>query len=352
MGVRKAGGARRALAREVLLATFVWLAGQTACGAQEQMRILAASLSESGLVAVVRGPHVWPLSVTGELWVLDLAKREATSWLSEVKAVTPQWRPKRREVLVAGLSRGSLLLVREPPAEAIPIEGGPPYKLPQAGWSPSGEKLAYRAFTETSGPGLYIRDFKTGGDYLVARGARGGSIPRWSPDGRRVAFRDWDPVTQREWLVVLDLVTGRRRIVARPEGKGKDLYWVAWSPRGNLMAWAGRGWLGVLDTASWKARTLLSGRDAWLTPTRVWSPDGSRLACQILEQSAPQVWVINVSRVPAGRSGLHRLTMPPKAHCFVGWRDNQTLLVHDGYRILEVDVRTAHAKAVSPPDWP
>ncbi|HET7459550.1 MAG TPA: S41 family peptidase [Gemmatimonadaceae bacterium] len=152
-------------------------------------------------------------------------------------------------------------------------------------WSPDSRRLVY--VSERDGASrLYLYDFATRAEralgWTVAAGASTGvgELPRWSPDGARVAY-----VRDGRELRVIDVATGADRAVApvvvdRPPLGDARQY--AWSPDGR--------WLAVL-TASGKAFTNVAvvpatgggeARPVSFTAnananTVSWSPDGTFL---------------------------------------------------------------------------
>jgi Tol biopolymer transport system component len=145
---------------------------------------------------------------------------------------------------------------------AIPGSG-----IAAAVWSPDERKLA----VVTAG-GLWAIDVSTGAASHVSTDA---NDPAWSPDSRRLVFLGrWDTNTGSGVLTVANVNgTGRRELA--PFGSGMD---VAWSPRGNLIAYAtaptgaiGTRRVTVVSVATRATRTVGPG----LQPA--WSPDGRRL---------------------------------------------------------------------------
>lgn len=110
-------------------------------------------------------------------------------------------------------------------------------------WSPDGRFLA-ASFEQASttlpcrarqDPGMYR--FRPDGSRLRDLGARFGTDPDWSPDGRRIVFRDWRRTCHacgQIWVMRAD--GARQRLLADPPRRYLGYYAPAWSPSGNGIA--------------------------------------------------------------------------------------------------------------------
>jgi Tol biopolymer transport system component len=123
----------------------------------------------------------------------------------------------------------------------------------------------------------------------------GSSYPRWSPDGRTIAFaRDFLPA-QSIWLY--SVAESKARRLTRPLGGTSDDS-PAWSPRADVLAFVrGGAALLRLESASGKSTVVRSGRTTLFQPD--WSPDGSRIAGT---RAGGELWQVNTDG-----SGLRRL---------------------------------------------
>jgi WD40-like Beta Propeller Repeat len=108
---------------------------------------------------------------------------------------------------------------------------------------------------------------------------------RWSADGRWVAYETSPPVGDPIGLWVVGalqeprrVATGHQPYLVAPLALG----WVVWSPTGAELAAIDRSTLITIDPVSGETTDLASidadERNAVLTPTPAWSPDGRRIA--------------------------------------------------------------------------
>jgi uncharacterized delta-60 repeat protein len=134
-------------------------------------------------------------------------------------------------------------------------------------WSPDGRKVAFDAWpvplpasgscTAAPSQGVtYVIDVTD----LRLRRLATGSAPRWSPDGRRIAFQD-----------------GQKLLVERPDGSARRVIGagsqLSWSPSGGLVAFVDlHQWVAVVSLGDRRKRRLALGR------APAWAPGGRRIA--------------------------------------------------------------------------
>jgi Tol biopolymer transport system component len=172
----------------------------------------------------------------------------------------------------------------------------PAIKSPR--WSPDGKRIAFVRTdphaVQASSP-VYVIASNGSGQRSVARGYS----PRWSPDGRRLVFVDVadsiDKKAEFEFragrIVVLDLSSGRRREIARGTAP-------AWSPDGKQIAFmrytfTPNGPALDVDTSSLLTvhadgsglRVIQPPDIFWPLYRPVWSPDGRTIAAFGLDVS-------------------------------------------------------------------
>ena len=139
--------------------------------------------------------------------------------------------------------------------------------LPRARFdlSPDGRRLVFSGQSHPQKPaGLWLAELGGGAPVALTApepGAGEDSMPRFSPDGRQVAFFRGNDSHRRAWLVDLD---GSRAVrqASRADGLAYGSAWMG--PRGPLLVaadWLGFRALNVLDLATGEAR-LVGARGA------------------------------------------------------------------------------------------
>jgi Tol biopolymer transport system component len=158
-------------------------------------------------------------------------------------------------------------------------------------WSPDGERLAVTLDVPDDAPQVHVISVRDGDLVRLTEGPGGNWDPVWSPDGRRIAF-----ITDREARTGLYRVgpdgSGLARVGPLPRPYGRPIL----SLDGNRIAWAswervagggGQSGLFVSHTDGSGRRLLLQVQDGALEPV-AWSPDGRRLLFWTQEAAARQ----------------------------------------------------------------
>lgn len=177
---------------------------------------------------------------------------------------------------------------------------------------------------------VYLLDQRTGDSTLVAKH---GTMPRFSPDGRYVAYSLWKSI-DRPWnLVIYDRRSGRR---IEPALRGCVAYYWRWSPDGR--------WLAVQDNPCKRGRCRLclvsvpSGTvhcidslDVFADYEFGWSPNSKNLAVVRPERVDPHseeptvadLWIFS----DLGRARCVLEATPEYVEREPMWVSNSTLLV-------------------------
>lgn len=194
-----------------------------------------------------------------------------------------------------------------------PVDGSSPARQFTSGpkdaaprWSPDGRRLAFVAKRSSPGGGQDVREVESqiylapldGGDPRpLTTAPHGASQPAWSPDGSRIVYvaqtGDWTPPDKRS-----PPERNAPRIVADLRYRFDGVGWF------DLR----RSHLFSIDVESGRAKQVTSGD--WHDSQPAWSPDGARLVFisdrnkARFDRPAPDVWVV------AGTGGrAKRLTL-------------------------------------------
>ncbi|MGZ6347123.1 MAG: S9 family peptidase [Anaerolineales bacterium] len=162
-------------------------------------------------------------------------------------------------------------------------------------WNPEGRweiyelSLQERAGSKTDGNKI--------GPHLVSAGPGGKFHPRYSPDGRHLAFTvDFDG-GEAYHLFVLDITTGEQHDLT-PHPKGSLQADFSWSPNGKYITYisdeSGQFDVYIIPVSGGEARFILdAGYPAWKVR---WSPDGTKLAVSVEAGGIDfSIYVVNVA---------------------------------------------------------
>lgn len=181
----------------------------------------------------------------------------------------------------------------------------------QLAWAPDSRRLAYSGDRDGAWH-LYLHDFATRTETQLTRGAANDVAPRWSPDGRRIAF-----VRGGRALHVLDVAAGTDKAIVSNIALSRppfvDERGVAWSPDGRWLAYI------TSDGAKQFANVFIVSADGG-TPRQVswisnanggglsWSADGTFLTLSSAQRTEDgQVMRIDlVPRTPRFREDQFR----------------------------------------------
>jgi Tol biopolymer transport system component len=193
-------------------------------------------------------------------------------------AASPDWAPNGRRLIFERYGRGLAIMRADGSRRrSIPITDEPPFGVGyDPSFSPDGHHLV---FTRSLPPGpdgaepmsVWLATVNGG----ESRHLRAGWLPRWSPDGRAIAYVDPD---QNTWL--MNAKTGKRIRPIAPKVGSMD-----WSPNSRRIVYASHACCPDVDADLWVTRAdgkgdarQLTRTPRWIESEPVWSPDGRRIA--------------------------------------------------------------------------
>ena len=209
----------------------------------------------------------------------------------------------------------------------------------EAVWSPTGEQILFVSDrSRTDVRDLYLMDSDGSNVRRVFKKKIEGwrTDPTWSPDGKQIAYRQWDPIgggTSGMYILTL----GEQE----PEFIGKFSS-PAWSPDGTEIAGGaaspGITWLILMNVRTRKHERLLPKKALPWQRDPSWSATGDKLTFSGNNHPLPDINGLVLKEARA----LHN-----------AWRDKQTIFIvnRDGTglkQVLEEDGSDAWAPAVSP----
>jgi dipeptidyl aminopeptidase/acylaminoacyl peptidase len=199
--------------------------------------------------------------------------------------------------------------------------------------SPDGRRLAFVVAEPPKGDKrmrhVWVLDVRTREARQFTRSAKSEWAPRWSPDGRRLAFYSDRGEKTQLWLMPSDLGEGER--LAEEEVAGHAL---EWSPDGRQIAYLakepkkeedekrekakddakvvdkddGPERLFIVEVESRKSRCLLPA--PWKASAIQWSPAGDRLFAVATDRPASDRWTERIISVGIKEGAVTELATP------------------------------------------
>ncbi len=153
----------------------------------------------------------------------------------------------------------------------------PPTVIPKIG-PVSGELSRIIVGAEMDGFGSLLQVTDDGSTRPLVKAGTNARSPRWSPDGRQVAFVSYR--TRRQWIGLVDVAANQVKWIEHPPG---DARLPSWSPDSRRLAFLGEDADGtrirILDPATGQIEILPNVRPGRESVS--WSPDGEELVFSV-----------------------------------------------------------------------
>jgi len=166
----------------------------------------------------------------------------------------------------------------------------------QPRFSPDGKRIAFRS-RQSQKPGLYAVNVGGNNETSISTSHEAG-FPTWSPDGVRIAFVIHD-VEQNSWRIYVSSADGQGEAVQLVSGWAPD-----WGPEGNLAYTGcneGGGHCGIRFTTDGNLSSPVlitaDARDIGLA----WSPDGTQIAYMSDHDGNWEIYTVGVPFPDIGR---------------------------------------------------
>jgi Tol biopolymer transport system component len=162
-------------------------------------------------------------------------------------------------------------------------------KIPDAGeynvsWSNNGKKIAHDVVGAIASPynqSIFVTDIETGVSVPLT-GAEGGNDPAWSPDGKTIAFDDWNIYPQSIYTVPAN---GGSRTLLR-----YNCHHASWNPKSTKIAFDDNyGYIGSKD--------VNTGQETYITyygDRPAWSPNGQYIAFDGWGWIGGGIWIVKI----------------------------------------------------------
>jgi TolB protein len=227
---------------------------------------------------------------------------------SAEKEGSPDWSADGKHISFSVFENDVSRLYRiDPDAKNLTLLGSVPGR--SAKISPAGTRVLYAVGSWTA-MRLMTADLDGANAKQITDGTFVAWGPRWSPDGRAIAFASREtPEELNVWMMKPD-GSGRRRVTHFNASEGHAQS-PAWSPDGRRLAIqvddtdpkVHRSHLWTVDIASGAVHKLAAHSEAYLDEIPAWFPDGKRIVFGSDRTGRLELWVVN-----ADGSGQRQLT--------------------------------------------
>jgi len=267
----------------------------------------------------IRGDRIAYAAVrqTPDLWSFDFATSKAEQLTFDTGFEEFPHRSRGGVVVFASDRGGSRALwLRDASGNLTQFAAGADAGQPR--WSPDGKRIAYR-FRDGDVTTTVVQALGSAERRVIARNAE---APAWSPDGTQLAFTSWEGLQKAQIFVANVNDPRRRRRVANID---RVLSYPTWSPDGRFLAFQatrddGTRHIWIAEVATGSARAITSGASEDSHPN--WSPSDLDAIVFVRNHET----LMRVSVATGAVTPLMRASEPNTIIDYPGWSHDGTKL--------------------------
>jgi Tol biopolymer transport system component/DNA-binding winged helix-turn-helix (wHTH) protein len=243
---------------------------------REPMRVTAGQIDSRTPVLSVDGKKLFVTGVLprGELSIFDPKSQQFVPFLSGISVKDVSFSADRKWIAYIAYPQGTLWRSRFDGQDRLQLTSTPMQAvLPR--WSPDGRQIAFHAFVPGKSWQIYTIAAEGGNPLQVAPADHSEADPDWSPDGNSLVFGSlpWLEISTPKTAVIYILSLTTRRISILPGSQG--LFSPHWSPNGRCIAALSSDSQSImlfdLRTQKWSELARIVGAYP------IWSHDGQYL---------------------------------------------------------------------------